>query len=96
MFVVLLHYVQPLDVVEAHIPEHREFLDRHYAAGHFVASGPQVPRTGGVILAGNLSRQALDAVLAEDPFLRERVAQYQVIEFHPTKFAPGAEAILQS
>jgi len=92
MFVVVLHYVRPLSEIEAHLPEHRGFLDKHYAAGHFLASGAQEPRVGGVILARNLSREALDAVLAEDPFHRERLAEYQVIEFTPSKYAKGAEA----
>ena len=94
MFVVLLHYVQPIEVVERLLEEHRTFLDRHFAAGRFIASGAQVPRVGGVILARGMSRQQLDAVLAEDPFLRERVADYQVVEFNPTKVACGAEAVL--
>jgi len=94
MFIVLLHYVQPLAAIEAHIEEHRNFLDRHYAAGHFLASGPQVPRTGGVILVKGLTREELERVLAEDPFNREQVARYQVIEFNPTKFGAGIEAIL--
>lgn len=92
MFIILLHYLQPITVVEMHLAEHRAFLDRHFSAGHFVASGPQVPRIGGVILARGLSRLALDQVLAEDPFHRERIAQYQVIEFDPNRFAVGAEA----
>lgn len=95
MFIVLLSYVQPLSAVEAHLQEHRAFLDRQYAAGHFVASGAQVPRTGGVILARGLTRPQLDEVLAEDPFWRAQVAQYHVIEFTPSKFAPGFEALLQ-
>lgn len=94
MFIVLLHYVQPLAAIEAHIEEHRSFLDRHYAAGHFLASGPQMPRTGGVILVKSLSREELDGVLAEDPFYRERIATYQVIQFNPNKFGIGVEAIL--
>ena len=93
MFIVLLHYIQPLTVIETHIAEHRDFLDRHYAAGHFIASGPQLPRTGGVILAKGLNREELDAVLAEDPFHREKAASYQVIEFSPNKFGAGAEVI---
>jgi uncharacterized protein YciI len=96
MFVVLLHYVRPLSEIEPHLQEHRNFLDKHYAAGHFLASGAQTPRVGGVILARNLSREALDAVLAEDPFYRERLAEYQVIEFNPTKYAKGAEAFFAS
>ncbi|SDY64078.1 Uncharacterized conserved protein YciI, contains a putative active-site phosphohistidine [Collimonas sp. OK242] len=91
MFIVLLHYVQPLTVVEKYLQEHRNFLDKNYAAGHFLASGAQVPRTGGVILAKNLSREELDVVLNEDPFHREQLAKYQIIEFTPTKFAVGAE-----
>jgi uncharacterized protein YciI len=47
MFIVTLHYVQPLAAIEAHLEEHRDFLDRNYAAERFLASGPQVPRTGG-------------------------------------------------
>ncbi len=94
MFIVLLHYVQPLSAIDAHIQPHREFLDRHYRAGHFVMSGAQVPRIGGVILARNLDRQQLDSVLAEDPFYRERLARYEIIEFNPNKFADGAEQLL--
>ncbi|WP_219115665.1 YciI family protein [Janthinobacterium sp. UMAB-56] len=94
MYIVLLHYVQPLAAIEAHLEEHRRFLDRHYAAGIFLASGPQMPRTGGVILVKGLSREELDGVLAEDPFYREQIASYQVIEFNPTKFGVGVEAIL--
>lgn len=93
MFVVLLAYVKPLSDVEAHLAEHRRFLDRHYAEGRFVASGPQVPRTGGVILVKGQSRDELDSVLAEDPFHREGVATYEIVEFNPIRFAIGAEAI---
>lgn len=96
MFIVLLHYLQPLAAVEMHLEEHREFLERQYAAGHFLASGPQVPRIGGVILARGLSRPQLDEVLAQDPFYRERIAQYQVIEFVPVKAAAGLQWLLPS
>ncbi len=93
MFVILLHYIKSLAIIEAHLNEHRDFLDRHYAAGHLLASGPQVPRTGGVILAEGLNRKELDNILAEDPFQREQIATYQIIEFNPTKFGIGVEAL---
>lgn len=89
MFVVMLHYLQPLAVIERHMPEHRAYLDRQYEAGYFIASGPQVPRIGGVILAARMAREALDAILADDPFYREGVAQYQVVEFQATKAVPA-------
>jgi uncharacterized protein YciI len=100
MYVVLLEYVQPLEVVlakiDALLPEHRAFLDRHYAAGHFVASGAQVPRVGGVILARPMPKETLEAILAEDAFHREKVATYRIIEFTPSRFAPGAETFFTS
>ena len=93
MFIILLQYVQPLTVVEEYLQEHRSFLDKHYAAGHFLASGAQVPRVGGVILAKIGIREELDLILKEDPFHRERLATYQVIEFVPSKYAVGAEEL---
>ncbi|WAC73521.1 GTP cyclohydrolase [Roseateles sp. SL47] len=90
----VLHDVQPIDAVERLLEEHRAFGDRPFASGRFIASGAQVPRVGGVILARGLSHQQLDEVLAEAPFHCERVADYQVVEFIPTKVPWGAEAVL--
>lgn len=87
MFIVTVTYVADLDQVDALIPAHREWLDGHYAAGRFVASGPQVPRTGGLIIARG-DRDELDSILATDPFSLAGVATYAVIEFTPVKTAP--------
>ncbi|MBV1775453.1 YciI family protein [Burkholderiaceae bacterium DAT-1] len=96
MFVVSLTYVAPLDAVDALIPAHVEWLKSHYAAGHFVASGRKVPRTGGVILARGLSREALDAVLMNDPFALAGVARYDVTEFIPTLTATELSVIQET
>lgn len=93
MFIILLHYLQPVTEIEKYLPEHRDFLDKHYAAGHFIASGAQVPRTGGVILAKGVTREELDLLLNEDPFFRERLANYQIIEFNPSKHSIEAASI---
>lgn len=96
MFVVSLTYVVELSEVEPHLAAHVEFLEWHYARGHFVASGRKVPRTGGIILARVASREQLDAILAEDPFQQAGVAEYEVTEFLATKVAPGFESIKDS
>jgi uncharacterized protein YciI len=87
MFLLLSRYVKPLPEVERWLPDHRAFLDRHYAAGHFVVSGPLEPRTGGVIVVADMERATVDAILAEDPFAREGVSAYEILEFRPTKMA---------
>jgi len=91
MFVVTLTYKVPLDVVDSHIPAHVEFLKQQYAAGVLLASGRRVPRTGGVILARAESREALMDVLAQDPFSRHDVADYDIVEFDPTMTSPELE-----
>ena len=88
MFIVLLTYKLPLAEVERHLAAHREYLDRQYAAGTFLCSGPQNPRTGGVILCRAADRAA------EDPFRIHGVADYEIIEFSPVKRLPGFEAFL--
>lgn len=88
MFIVTLKYVADLERIDELLPVHREWLDAQYAAGWFVASGPLVPRTGGVILARGGDRDELEAVLATDPFGVAGLATYSVTEFTPVQAAP--------
>ena len=95
MFVVLLTYVKPLPEVDRHMRAHMKFLDQQYAAKTFIASGRQVPRTGGVILARCPSKEALVELMQRDPFLQNGVATFEVIQFrtsqHDPAFAPFAD-----
>ena len=93
MFVVTLTYVVPLEEVDAHLEEHIDYLEAQYAAGVFLASGPRVPRTGGVILARADSEAALKAVLDQDPFSRHGLADYDVVEFVARMTSPELEPI---
>ncbi|QYJ77278.1 YciI family protein [Shewanella zhangzhouensis] len=94
MFIVSLTYLVELAEVEKHLQAHLEYLDKHYALGHFLASGPKSPRTGGVILSHLDSREQLDAILNEDPFFRYGIANMEITRFMPSKAAPGFEALL--
>ena len=57
MYIIILTYQKDLSEVEKHLEAHRTYLDKHYASGHFVASGAQVPRKGGVILCKGAVRK---------------------------------------
>lgn len=87
MFVVLLNYIKPLSEVDRFVGEHREFLERHYASGHFLLSGRKEPRTGGVILAVAGTRAEVESIIRSDPFHRERIASYEIVEFIPSMSA---------
>jgi uncharacterized protein YciI len=91
MFVIVLTYVKPLSEVDKLIDAHMAYLDRNYKAGMFVVSGRRVPRVGGVILARAESIAQVEEAVVQDPFIREGVAEYQIIEFLPTTWAPGFE-----
>lgn len=87
MFLLLSRYLKPAEEVDRFIPEHRAFLDRYYDSGLFIVSGPKEPRTGGVILTADAPREAVEAALAEDPFVREGISEYEIVEFSATKRA---------
>ena len=87
MYVVLLNYIQPLSVVDLFVDEHRRFLERGYASGHFLLSGRKQPRTGGVLLVAAQSRIEVENIVKDDPFHRERIAEYEIIEFVPSMAA---------
>ena len=87
MFVILLNYIKPLSEVNRFVGEHREFLERHYASGHFLLSGRKEPRTGGVIFANAATRAEIESIILNDPFNREKIAEYEIIEFFPSMAA---------
>ena len=86
MFIAILTYKKPLSEVDRFLAAHREYLAEHYAAGDFIASGPQTPRVGGVIMMKADNRATVDAIIAKDPFNINGIADYQIVEFSPTMF----------
>ena len=93
MFIVSLTYKCELDQVDAHLPAHIEYLKEQYSLGNFIASGRKIPRNGGVILARANSKSELNAILEQDPFHKEDLANYDVQEFIPTMVGEGLEAL---
>lgn len=87
LFIVDLHYIASFDDIDLHLNEHVAFLEQNYAAGRFIASGPKVPRTGGLIVATAETRALLEDVLEADPFKKHGLARYSVTEFSPSMMA---------
>ncbi|WP_044640921.1 YciI family protein [Risungbinella massiliensis] len=85
MFLAILNYKVPLTEVDRHVQDHRDYLDTLYAKGKLIVSGPQEPKTGGVILFAVSSQAEVDEMIANDPYFVRGIATYQVIQFHPVK-----------
>jgi uncharacterized protein YciI len=95
-FIVELTYTVSFDALADTLPEHRQFLQAAYDNGAALFSGPQLPRTGGIIVARFPSRQEIEAFFANDPFQRKGLATYRFIEFDPVKRQSLVEGWLTS
>jgi uncharacterized protein YciI len=87
MFVIELHYTASLADIDARMGAHMKFLKKYYASGHFLVSGRKIPRDGGIILAVGRSREEIEAIAAEDPFIRHGLADVRIIEFRASQRA---------
>ncbi len=83
LYVVLVHYTQPLAAVDAVRPQHLQYLERYAREGVFQAWARREPPTGGVTVAVSPDRATLDAIVATDPYVRAGVARAEIVEFNP-------------
>ncbi len=95
MHLILLKYTKSIEEIEKHIEAHVMFLNENYKNNKFIFSGRKVPRTGGVILANNCTRNEVSKIIQADPFYINKVADYEIIEFTPTKYAKAFESFIE-
>ena len=94
MFVIELIYKAELSEIDGHMRAHMAYLKKYYAAGTFLISGRQVPRAGGIILALGDSREQVEAIVKEDPFVSRGLADFRLIEFSPSQRAHSIDTLL--
>ena len=87
MFVVELIYKSELAEIDKSMPAHMKFLKKYYASGNFLISGRKIPRDGGIILAAAKTREEIDSIMLEDPFIARGLADYRIIEFRASQRA---------
>jgi len=80
LFVVLLHYTKELAEVDAVRADHVRHLEAHAARGIFHAWARREPPTGGLFIATAPDRATLEAMVAEDPYVRAGVARAEIVE----------------
>ena len=70
-------------------------LAEQYSLGNFHASGRLVPRTGGIILSKMKNKIELEKILDKDPFKINDLADYDIIEFMPSRACKDLEFLIQ-
>lgn len=95
MFVIELTYTSPLEKIDASMAAHVVFLKKYYAAGNFLVSGRKIPRDGGIILAVG-SRDDIERIIKEDPFHKNGLAEFRVIEFRASQRAKDIDRRIEA
>lgn len=95
MYIIDLHYIVPLEQLDAHMTEHVKYLHKYYKQNTFIASGRKVPRTGGIILALAGSREEIDHIISKDPFHTHNLAKFTVTEFLTSQSHPEFKKLLK-
>ena len=92
MFLIEITYKAALPEIDRHMKAHVAFLSQHYAAGRFVVSGRKIPREGGIIVATGGTRDEIEALMRQDPFVVRGLAEVRVVEFRASQRAPDLPA----
>jgi|SRR6185295_16306439 len=96
MFIVLVNYKKPLEIVDQYLAAHRNFLEEGYSKNYFLVSGPRNPRDGGVIISLLDNRDQLNEIIKQDPFYINSIADFNIIEFLPVKFNSALSQFFKS
>jgi len=94
MYILFINPSKSPQALTPVFPAHSEFLERYCRAGKFILTGGLTARPAGVVLANVNSEEELHAMLAGDPFVREQVAEYEVIEFKPSRYHESLASLM--
>ena len=94
MYIILLTYLVDLTEVDKHLVGHREHLKKYYDNGTFICSGPRNPRNGGVILCKALKEDVVTKIANEDPFIKNGVASFELINFQTSNYVEAFKPFL--
>lgn len=94
ILIAILKYTKPLDEVDALLPKHREYLQMLLDQHKLLVCGRLQPRTGGVIIAKNITRTEFEKILKADPFAT--VSEHQILEFLPTLYDGCLKEIMEA
>lgn len=83
LYVVMLTYSKPKDVVAAHLDTHKDWLVRSIQSGSILTAGPMEAGNAGMIIATCETRHELDALLQQDSFYQNSLVDYDVRAFSP-------------
>lgn len=83
MFIVFLRFSDNRKRAAQFLEGHNAWIKSGFDSGTFLLVGSLQPSAGGIVLAHNVDRADLDALVQEDPFVAERVVSAEIHEITP-------------
>jgi len=80
-------YTSPLPPDDPALPAHWDYVAECYRRQVLVASGPQEPRTGGIVIVRGTDQAQAQMVMDGDPLVAAGRVTYQLLAFTATRAA---------
>lgn len=80
MYMILLRFTGRKDEAASLMAAHKAWIASGFAEGAFVLVGSLKPDLGGALIALSGSRAAIEARVAEDPFVAEGIVDAEILE----------------
>lgn len=88
MFVILLRFSANKAGASQFMDAHNQWIQRGMEDGVFLVVGSLESRAGGAIIAHGAPRSEVEALVANDPFVREKVVEAEIHEITPGSTDP--------
>lgn len=94
MLIAISRFIKPLNELDQIRQTHLLYLKKLTIENKLLISGRQQPPRGGVIIAKIDSIEEFQALLNEDPYVKENAASYDIIQFTPSVYDNKLKEIL--
>jgi len=89
MFIVLLRFTENRSRAPQFMESHKAWLQQGFDEGVFQLAGSLQPQAGGAVLAHATSMAALQARVAQDPFVEHGIVSPDILEITPSRSVPA-------
>jgi len=80
--IAIVRYRHTLEEAESYREAHRNYLLDLKKRGLLIASGPFDPHFGGALILRVPDVETLDRIRDEDPFIQQKLAQYELLPWN--------------
>lgn len=85
MFIVLLKFSDNKAQASEYMASHNDWIKQGFNDGVFLLVGSLQPGLGGSVIAHNTTKEALEVLVNEDPFVKHNIVSAEVLEIDPKK-----------